>query len=173
MGKALEGLHRRQVEGGDDEQNGVGAHRPRLVNLVGIDDEILTQHGQFAGSTRGLQIRRRPLKKLPVGQHRQAGCTVRRIIGGNISRLEIAAQNAFRRAGLFDFGNNRRLAGRPLTPYRADEITGGRACQRLGLHGCQRLVPLRLGDFVAFNGKNFLQNIAHRFFSLFIESFIF
>src|SRR5918911_1269986 len=41
-----QGAQRPRVEGGDDQQDGVGAPGPRLPDLVGGGDEVLAEHGQ-------------------------------------------------------------------------------------------------------------------------------
>jgi hypothetical protein len=69
-------LHRRQIERGGDQQDGVGAHGARFGDLIGIDHEILAQHRQGAGGAGRLQIFRAALEILAVGQHRQAGRAV-------------------------------------------------------------------------------------------------
>ena len=70
--RGLEFGHLRILERGDDEQDGVGAQRPRFGDLVGVDDEFLAQRRQRAGIARGDQIVRITLEERPVGQHRQA-----------------------------------------------------------------------------------------------------
>ena len=44
------------VERGDDQQDRVGAGHRRLVDLVGVDDEVLAQDRQRAGRARLAQV---------------------------------------------------------------------------------------------------------------------
>ena len=52
----LELGHLRVVQAGRDQQDAVGAHGPRLVDLVGVDHEVLAQHRQVARRARLLQV---------------------------------------------------------------------------------------------------------------------
>ena len=58
----------------------------RLVNLIRIDHEILAQHRQLARGAGLLQVIHFTLKKLHIGQHRQAGSTKFGITLGNVGR---------------------------------------------------------------------------------------
>jgi hypothetical protein len=130
----------------------------------------------LAGRARRAQGFRRALKKLAVGQHRQAGRAVACVIGGDFGRREMFADHALRRAGLLDLGDHRdaldqRPMRRPISadffgvnaaPDRAEEIARcglrqGFVTQRGewfdGGRGC---------DFSALDGENFLQNVGHR-----------
>ncbi len=60
----------------DDQQDAVRSHRAGLIDLVGVDDEILSQYRQCACIPRLSQIVVVALKELHVRQHRQAGGTV-------------------------------------------------------------------------------------------------
>ncbi len=57
------------VERGDDKQNRVGADGARFGDLPAVDDEVLADHRQVAGGTRGLQVGVGTLKVIDVGQH--------------------------------------------------------------------------------------------------------
>ena len=61
----------RGVERGDDQQHRVGAGRARLVQLVGVDDEVLAQHRQRAAARARAQVLERAAEVRPLGQHRQ------------------------------------------------------------------------------------------------------
>jgi hypothetical protein len=45
-GDGLELAHRRQIERGGDQQDGVGAHGARFEDLIGVDQKVLAQHRQ-------------------------------------------------------------------------------------------------------------------------------
>src|SRR5207237_459103 len=54
-----------------DQEHGVGAGRPRLVQLVLIDDEVLAQDRQSARPAGEAQILERAIEMRRLGQHRQ------------------------------------------------------------------------------------------------------
>ena len=97
-----------EVEHGGDQENGIGAGNARLVDLVGIEDEVLAQQRQphlFADQG---QIAEMAEKKVLVGQHRQAGGAVLLIDPGNGKRVEIGADDPLARRPLLHLGNDRR-----------------------------------------------------------------
>ena len=57
------------VERGDDQQHRVGAGGARLVQLVGVDDEVLAQHRQRAGGAGGAQVLERAVEVGLLGEH--------------------------------------------------------------------------------------------------------
>jgi hypothetical protein len=59
------------VQRGDDEQDRVGAGHRRLVDLVGIDDEVLAQDRQHARSARLAQVVERAAEMALLGEDRQ------------------------------------------------------------------------------------------------------
>ena len=61
------------VHGSHDDQDRVGAERPRLEHLVGLVHKILAHDREVDGDARILEVPRRTLEKGPVGEHRQAG----------------------------------------------------------------------------------------------------
>ena len=83
MRRGLELGHLRVFQRGDDEENGVGAQRARLGDLVFVDDEFLAQHRQRTCAARTDQILRVALEKGPVGEHRKAG-GARLLIGAGV-----------------------------------------------------------------------------------------
>jgi hypothetical protein len=116
------GVARRRQEGRDDQQDAVGAHRPRLDHLIRIDDEVLAQHRQAARRARLDQIIGRTLKVLAVGQHRQAGRATRLVGTRDVRRPEVGAQHALGRACLLHFRDHGRLATRNAITQCGDEI---------------------------------------------------
>ena len=58
-------------QGGDDQQDRVGADRARLVDLDLVDREVLAQHRKRGCFARGLEIGDRAAEVRPVGEHRQ------------------------------------------------------------------------------------------------------
>ena len=58
---------------GDDQQDRVGARGRRLVELVGVDDEVLAQHGQVRRRARGAQVVERAAEVERLGEDGQRG----------------------------------------------------------------------------------------------------
>ena len=92
---SLQCLHLRQIERGGDQQNRIGTHRPGFSHLIGIDQEILAQHRQRTGRARRLQVFRRTLKVLAIGQNRKTGRTMFGVAARDICRTEISTDHAF------------------------------------------------------------------------------
>ena len=107
------------VERGNDQQHRVGAQRPRLPHLVGVDSEVLAQHRQRARRTRLVEVGVGALEEVDVGQHRQAGRTATRVGGGDPRRVEVGAQQPLARRGALDLGDYRRVAARDTRRERA------------------------------------------------------
>src|ERR1700690_642600 len=95
------------IEGGHNQQNGIGPVSSRFHNLDLIDDEILAQTRKGAVGRGLAQIVERALKELFVGQHREGGGARLLQIGRQSGGSEVSADQAFRRRGFFQFGNNR------------------------------------------------------------------
>ena len=62
-GERRELVHRARFERGRDEQHAVAPERARLVDLPGVDDELLAQHRQPAGVLRERDVLVAPRKK--------------------------------------------------------------------------------------------------------------
>jgi hypothetical protein len=84
---------------------------------------------QIAGGTRCLQVRRRALEKLTIGQHRQTCRAMPLITGGDLGRAKVGAQDASRRAGLLDLGDHRRLARRRFASRIAPRKSRAAGCR--------------------------------------------
>ena len=71
------------AEGGDDQQHRVGAVDRRLVELVGIDDEVLADDRQVAGRAGGAQVGQRAAEMRFVGEDREGGRPAP-LVGGDL-----------------------------------------------------------------------------------------
>jgi hypothetical protein len=92
--QAVEGCQLAVVQGGDDEQYGVGAGSPGLVDLVGIEKKVLAQDRQLDRRPHGAQVIEMALEKALVGQHAD-GCRAVGLVGpGQGHRVEIRAEQA-------------------------------------------------------------------------------
>ena len=77
------------VEGGDDQQHGVGPHQAGVHHITGIDREVLPKHGEGAGRPGRAQILVAPAEELGVGQHGQAGRSPGLVLLGHGDRIEV------------------------------------------------------------------------------------
>ena len=78
------------VEGADDQQHRVGAVHRRLVELVGVDDEVLADDRQAAGGAGRAQVLQRAAEVRLVGEHRErrrAAALVGADLGGDGRRV--------------------------------------------------------------------------------------
>ena len=57
----------------DDQQQRVGAGRGGLVDLVGVDAEVLAQDGQVGDGPRCADVVQRPSEPVLLGQDREGG----------------------------------------------------------------------------------------------------
>ena len=139
----------------------------RLVDLPGIDHEVLAQHRQVAGGARLLEVVDAALEELPVGQHREAGradCAVAFGIAlRDVGRDELAlADHALARAGLLDLGDHRGLAGGDLAAQRALEVAREHAALGVGPDRLERGLFFAAGDFLVLDRDDLVQDVRHR-----------
>src|SRR5690606_16485343 len=148
-------------QGGGDQQHAVRTQRPGVDDLVGIDQEILAQHGQAAGGARLAQVIIAALEILHVGEHGQAGRAVAGVTGGDVRRPEILADHAFGGRCLLDFGDHGGLAlGDPVFDG-AHEAADVLAALGFAQHfGFAAHLP-RGGDFGTLGVQNPGQNVVH------------
>ena len=108
MGNGFKTLKLLCFQGGGNQKNRIRTPRACLIDLVFVDNEIFTQDRQRHGRTRLFQILGRTLEIRFVRQHGQTGRTRFFIGNGDFGRMKIRTDQAFARAGFFDFGNNGR-----------------------------------------------------------------
>ena len=70
-GALVQGRQLVVLERGHDQQHGVGAGDARLVQLVGVEDEVLAQDRQLAGRAGDAQILQRALEMRSLREHGQ------------------------------------------------------------------------------------------------------
>ena len=109
------------VERGDDQQDRVGAGRRGLVDLVGVDDEVLAQDRQRAGRARLAQVVERAAEVRALGEDRQ-----RRGAAALVGARRCRSRS--RRARISPAEGERRLCSaitRDARAQRAPRRTGG------------------------------------------------
>lgn len=77
-----------------DDQDCIGTPRPRLEDLIRIDDEALSHGGKRAGGPRCDEMVGRPLEGWCVGQYREAGSATTLVGFGERVRLKIVPDDA-------------------------------------------------------------------------------
>ena len=77
------------VEGGHDEQHGVGAHQAGVGDVAGVDGEVLAHHRQRRRGPGRAQVVGRPGEELLVGEHREAGRAPGLVGRGQRRRVEV------------------------------------------------------------------------------------
>ena len=80
------------------------------------------------------------------------------MVGG----AKVRPYQPFRRAGLFDFGNDGRQLGGVFGTDGGDKIARRRGIGGAGFDFVQRQRGAGGGHFLGFGGKDFLQNVGHK-----------
>ena len=127
------------------------------MHLVLVDGEILAQRRQPGYGFGGLQIGVAPLKISLVGQYRKAARAIASIGVGDALRIEIGADHALGRRGLFYLGDQRHTLPhqRSAKILRLGQIAGVRT------HVGQAATAFALGDEAAFVLGDLRENIGH------------
>ena len=160
--RVLDILRRGIVERGHDDQDAIGAMRARFRHLIGVEHEILAQHGQIGGGARGHHEIEMTLEGGGIGQHREAGRAAGFIGLRKDGRIEIGADQPLGGRGLLHLRDQRVVAARVLALDRTDEAARRGcslgACLDLG----ERLRALGGGDLLALVGLDPGEDIRHR-----------
>ncbi len=115
-----------QVESGDDQQDRVGADRRGLVELVGVDDEVLAQDRQRRRPARLAQVVEAAAEVERLGQHRQRGGAAALVGADDVAHGRPGADLPGRRRAALVLGDQRdagaqqRLGERPELGARGD-----------------------------------------------------
>src|SRR5436190_23716478 len=152
---------RRIVDAGHDDQNAIGAPGARLRRLVGLEHEVLAQHGERGRSARGGEIFGLALKRRCIGQHGEAGSAAGLVSARECRRIEIRADQAFRRACLLDLGDQRILASRVLALDRGKKAARRWRSLRGSFNLRQRARALSRCDLLALVCFDFRQDVSH------------
>lgn len=140
----------RLVEGLGDEQDRVGPGSAGLIDLVLVDDEILAEDGELDGGPDGGEIFQFALEEFFVGQDADRIGAASLVGPGDLDGVEVGADEARRRRGLFDLGDDVEAAAAALGDGAVEVAALGQAlaagAERLKRHGL--LLPLDLAAFV-------------------------
>ena len=149
------------IERRHDDQDAVGAMSAGLDHLIGVVHEILAQHRQRRGGARGDHEVEMALERRRVGQHRQARRAAGLIGPRQRRRIEIGADQAFRRRGLLHFRDQRVVAAREFFADRADKTARRRRRLRQRFDAGKRMRALGGGDLLALVGFDLGQDVGH------------
>ena len=95
----------------DDQQDGVGTGRPRLVDLVGVHDEFLAQHRDAHHRAHGGQVGKRTAEELGIREHRDRRCTRAHVGERDRHRVVGFAQDPAGGRATLALGDHRRVPG--------------------------------------------------------------
>ena len=123
------------LQRGDDQQHEVGAVRPRLVQLVRADDEVLAQHRDVHGRAHGGEVGQRAAEPALLGEHADHA----RAAGG-VGRGERGGVGDRRRASPLD--GLRRLTS-AITPMPGRAQRGHHVARRRGRRAARRLISAK------------------------------
>src|SRR4051812_16676111 len=98
----------RLTERGYYEQDRVRALDPALVDLLGVDDEVLSQERRRNDIPDLMKVLQPAFEIGRVGEHGEAGRAIRGIDAGDRERVEILANNALRGRGFLYLRYQRR-----------------------------------------------------------------
>src|SRR5438128_2188853 len=87
---------------GGPPASAIRAEEPRFGDLILVDDEILAQRGQRAGSACGGEKLGCTLEVITIGQHGKTRCSASFVTASDRGRIEDRPQNAPARARLLD-----------------------------------------------------------------------
>ena len=156
LGIACQVSQRRCVQRSDDEQHTVGTHSARRGNLIAVDNKIFANDRNRAGTAGGNEVIVMALKVVAIGQHRQTsravGCVIRRVA----CRVEVGANEPFRRRRLLDFGDYRRLFARDTRHDSVGKTADGIRFSGERLHVGEAQHAFVSFDFAMFGGDNLL-----------------
>ena len=94
VGRAEQMPELRFIEGRDDQQNGVGTESGGLIDLIPVNDEVLSQQRQVDGRPGDRQVVERTAKILRFGQHRDRGGTAALIREGGFADVDPVIDDA-------------------------------------------------------------------------------
>ena len=123
------------VQRRDDQQHCVGAGRARLIQLVGIDDEVLAQRRQQRRPPRLLQVLEAAPEELLFGQDGERGRAGHLVGLGGLDRMQVLADDAPRRRAPLELRDHVHLSGSGDGGHERPGQPGGHAREAHLLHG--------------------------------------
>ena len=138
-----ERFERHLLEGGDDEENHVGAMRARLPHLVRGDDEVLAQHGNVHLAAHRVQVGEAPAESPRLRKYGDCRCPSGLVLRRECGRVGDVRELALRRALTLDLGDDRDfLAGEDLARVLRSRYPRGALLERV--HGALLLPRLKV-----------------------------
>lgn len=92
--------------GGDDQKDGVGSVSTGFEDLEGVDDEVFPEAGDGDGCGGVFEVCERALEEGLVGEDGEGGGSALREAAGEGGGIEVRANEALRRRGFFEFGED-------------------------------------------------------------------
>ena len=139
--RSMRRLQRRLVEGRDDQQNEIGAVRPRLPQLVRGDDEVLAQDGDVHPGADRLQVGQRAAEAALFGEDGDDRRAARLVVGRESGRVGDRGERALGGAGPLDLADDLDA----VAAQRGDAVLGRGSLRRalLELVEADARLPLR------------------------------
>ena len=146
------------LERGDDQQDDVGAVRPRLVHLVAGDDEVLAQHRHVDDRADGVQVGLRAAEAPPLGEHADHAGAAGGVLAGELGGVGDVGEVALGRAAPLDLGDDPDAGG----AQRGEGVEGGPGVEGRGLDLGQREERLAGGEVLADAGHDLVEHAHER-----------
>jgi hypothetical protein len=144
MRERMQTDERGRVEEADDQQQRIRAHHRRGRNRVLAQDEVLAQHRQGDGGTRGPEIVGAALEECGLGQNRDRGGSARFVAAGEVGGIEVRAEIALGGRGALDLGDDARRRRRRQCRQQGSARFPGPCADGRQQH-VERRVAARLG----------------------------
>ena len=145
------------VEGRDDQEDRVRAGDRRLVDLVGVDDEVLAEDRQHRGGARLTQVVERAAEVRPLGEDRQCRGAAALVGADDVGDGRAGADLARARRAALVLGDERDAG--PVSASRNGRSSRGAASRALELGQRHRLAAA--GEVLACGVDDAVED-AHR-----------
>ena len=143
---AGERLHPHEVglaQGGDDEQDEVGAVRAGLVELVVVDHEVLAQHRDPHGGPDRVEVVQGAAEAAPLGEDADRGGAARGVLLRQRGGVLDGGQRALAGAGPLHLGDERQARLRAARPRRRGPGAASRASRSTSSRGTRACAAAR------------------------------
>ena len=142
-----------------DEEDGVGAVDAGFVELIGVDDEILAEDGEWDFGADLLEVGQFALEVFPIGETTDGDGAGVVVLAGDGDGVEVFADESGGGAGLFDFGDDVDVG--VLGGDGFEEVTGPGALFCLIDEGIDGDGGFGKVHFASFVGDNPVEYVCH------------